>query len=105
MNNNGQRQEMLSTTGNIVESRAVPPSVPRLITAPSPATLPNALVDELVRGGERRTIKAGSGTARSANSGIIEYSDDFEMIRPHDLSGCGSRHSVDTLNSEEVLRT
>jgi hypothetical protein len=78
---------------------SVPPSVPRLVTATSPTTLPNSLVDELILGGEKRLTIPGSGTARS---GITEYSDDFEALRPQDLSGGGSRLSVDTLNPDEV---
>ena len=76
---------------------AVPPSMPRLVTAPSPATLPNSSLDDLVRGSEKRSFWPGT-----ARSGLVENSDESEAIRSHELSGGISRHSVDTLNSEEV---
>ncbi len=81
----------------LTSSSTVPTSI--FETAPSPAPLPNPSMSELLRGSERRNAEAGSGTARSA---MNEYSDDFDSIRSQDLSGGMSRHSVDSLSSEEV---
>jgi hypothetical protein len=83
----------------LIENSTVPTSMPKLETAPSPAPLPNPSMSELLRGSERRSAKAGSGTARSV---MNEYSDGFDAIRSQDLSGGMSRHSVDSLSTEEV---